>query len=201
MASTAALSYLTAAERIRTLREAATDGRLPQRLQTEKQVYYHAALAGYVAAWDAYINNLVRAFYIEIENPHNAEFQAIYSISRQATERALERFNTPNAENTRALLQQYTGYDPIGDWVWNRRRMVGVQVRERLNEILRVRHSFAHGFSVPGYDWTQSPSGRVRLTSKAIRDTEAFFNNLVRVTDNGMKNYIHLTYGVAVAWY
>lgn len=200
MASTAALNYRTAAVRVRTLRGAATDGRLPQRRPTEKQVFYHAALAGYVAAWDAYINNLVRTFYNEIENPRNPEFLAIYSISRQATERALRRFNTPNAENTRALLQQYTGYDPIGDWVWTRRGMVGLQVRERLNEILRVRHSFAHGFSVPGYTWTQSPGGRVRLTSRAIRDTEAFFNNLVNVTDSGMKKHIVLTYGVAVAW-
>ncbi len=200
MASTAALNYFAAAVRVRTLRGAATDWRLPQRLPTEKQVFYHAALAGYVAAWDAYINNLVRSFYVEIENPRNAEFLAIYSISRQATERALMRFNTPNAENTRALLQQYTGYDPIGDWVWTRRRMVGIQVRERLNEILRVRHSFAHGFSVPGYTWTQSPTGRVRLTSEAIGDTEAFFNNLVRVTDTGMKKHILAAYGVTVAW-
>ncbi|MYC94156.1 MAG: hypothetical protein F4X14_04225 [Caldilineaceae bacterium SB0661_bin_32] len=201
MASTAALNYLTAAVRVRTLREAATDGRLPRKIQTEKQVFYHAALAGYVAAWDAYINNLVRAFYIEIEEPRNTNFQAVYSISRQASERALDRFNTPNAENTRALLQLYTGYDPIGDWVWTRRGMVGVQVRERLNEILRVRHSFAHGFAVPGYDWTQSPSGQVRLTSKVIRDTEAFFNNLVRVTDNGMRKHIQLTFGIAIAWH
>ncbi|MDE0633094.1 MAG: hypothetical protein OXH73_16430 [Caldilineaceae bacterium] len=186
---------------MRTLREAATDGQLPRKLQTEKQVFYHAALAGYVAAWDAYINNLVRAFYIEIEEPRNTSFQAVYSISRQASERALDRFNTPNAENTRALLQLYTGYDPIGDWVWTRRGMVGVQVRERLNEILRVRHSFAHGFAVPGYDWTQSPSGQVRLTSKVIRDTEAFFNNLVRVTDNGMRKHIQLTFGIAIAWH
>lgn len=201
MASTAASNYFAGARRLRRLREAATDRRLPHRQLAEKQVYYHAALAGHVAAWDAYVNSLVREFYKEVDSRPNTAFQAVYEISRQATERALERFNTPNAENTRTLFAQYTGYDPIGDWVWTRRGMVGVQVRERLNEILRVRHSFAHGFAVPGYDWTQSPSGRVRLTSKTIRDTEAFFSNLVRVTDNGMSNHIRLTYGVVVSWH
>ena len=73
-------------------------------------------------------------------------------------------------------------------------------VRERLNEILRIRHSFAHGFDMPAYNWTQSPSGKVRLTSKAILETEAFFKNLVNVTDTGMETHINLTYGIASIW-
>jgi hypothetical protein len=65
--------------------------------------------------------------------------------------------------------------------------MEGLDVRNRLNETLRVRHSFAHGFGMPAYDWTQVPSGRVRLTSKALQDVKAFFKNLVNATDRGMK--------------
>lgn len=200
MSSPAASQYVIAAERIRTLRRVATDRRLRPMLREEIQVCYHAALAAHVAAWDAYINNLVGDFYNVIDDPSDQRFQAIYTISRQAAARALTRFNTPNWENTRDLLQQFTGYDPTGDWVWTRRNMVVVQVRERLNEILRARHSFAHGFDMPAFDWTQSPGGRVRLTSEAIRETEAFFRNLVNVTDNGMKAHIGLTYGIANVW-
>ena len=191
---------MTVADRIQTLRKAATDRRLRPMSQDEIQVYYHASLAAYVAAWEAYINNLVRDFYSVIADPLNPRFYAIYTIAQQVAEKALERFNTPNWENTRNLLVQYTGYDPIGDWVWARRGISSLQVRERLNEILQVRHSFAHGFGMPAYNWTQSPRGKVRLTSKAVQETEAFFKNLVNVTGSGMKAHITLNYGITSIW-
>ena len=200
MSSLAALKYITAAGRIQTLRKAATNRRLRPISHDEIQVYYHASLAAYVAAWEAYISNLVLDFYNVIADSSNPSFGAIYTIAQQAAGRAVERFNTPNWENTRNLLVQYTGYDPIGAWVWTRRGMADWPVRERLNEILRIRHSFAHGFDMPAYNWTQSPSGKVRLTSKAILETEAFFKNLVKVTDTGMETHINLTYGIASIW-
>ena len=200
MSSPAALKYITATDRILTLRKAATDGRLRPMSQDEIQVYYHASLAAYVAAWEAYINGLVREFYNVIADSSNSRFNAIYTIAQQAAERALEGFNTPKWKNTRRLLVQYTGYDPINNWVWTRRGIGGLQVRERLDEILQVRHSFAHGFDIPAYDWTQSPSGRVRLTSKVVQETEAFFKNLVDVTDSGMKAHINQTYGISNIW-
>ena len=168
--------------------------------QEEIQVYYHASLAAYVATWEAYISNLVRDFYDVITDSSDPRFDAIYRLARQAAERALERFNTPNWENTRNLLIQCTDYDPIGDWIWARRGMVGSQVHERLNEILQVRHSFAHGYDMPPYSWAQSPKGRVRLTSKVIQEIEAFFKNLVNVTDTGMTAHINQTYGIANIW-
>ena len=191
---------MTAAGRIQTLRKTATDKRLRPISPDEIQVYYHASLAAHVATWNAYISNLVRDFYNVITNSSDSRFDAIYTIAQQAAERTVERFNTPNWENTRNLLVQYTGYDPVGDWVWTRRGMGGVQVHERLNEILQVRHSFAHGFDMPTYNWAQSPSRKARLTSKVIQEIEAFFKNLVNVTDSGMKAHINLTYGISNVW-
>lgn len=191
---------MTTAGRIRTLRKAATDSRLRPMSQDEIQVYYHASLTAYVAAWQAYINGLVNNFYDVIADSSDSRFNAIHTIAQQAAEEALRRFNTPNWENTRNLLIQYTNYDPIGDWIWPRRGMVGSQVHERLNEILQVRHSFAHGYDMPPYSWAQSPKGRVRLTSKVIQEIEAFFKNLVNVTDTGMTAHINLTYGITGIW-
>lgn len=200
MSSPAAAKYTTASGRILTLRTTATDMRLRPMSHDEIQVYYHAALAAHVAAWEAYVNNLVLDFFTVIADPFDRKFQAIYTIAQQRAIKALERFNTPNWENTRNLFVEFTGYDPFTDWVWHRRGMTNLQVHERLNEILRVRHSFAHGFDMPAYNWTQSPSGGVRLTSKVIQEIEAFFKNLVHVTDTGMTAHINLTYGITSIW-
>ncbi len=200
MKSPAALKYVSATEHIKILRKAGTDTRLRPMLHDEIQVFYHAALTAYVAAWNAYINNLVDEFYDLISDPANQIFDAVYTIAQQAAENALTRFNTPNWENTRDILRRYTGYDPINDWGSSQRNMNLEQIRERLTEILKVRHSFAHGSDTPAYVWTQSPSGQVRLTSKAIQETATFFKNLVKVTDRGMKEHIELTYGLTGFW-
>lgn len=200
MSSPAALKYTASANRIQTLRRAATDRRLRPMSHDEIQVYYHAAFTSYVAAWNAYINNLVRNFYDAIADAANLKFDAMHTLAKSIVENALARFNTPNWQNTRDLLDQYTGYDPINDWGGSQANMNLQQVQQRLNEILRVRHTLAHGSDMPAYNWTQSPSGRVRLTSKAIQETEAFFKNLVKVTDRGMKEHIELTYGLANIW-
>ena len=196
MPSPALSTYTASVNRIQTLRRTATDKRLrPMLHDDEIQVYYHAALAAYVAAWNAYIKNVVNDFYNVIPN-----LSPVYAIARQASQRSMARFNTPNWENTQRCLEQCTGYDPINDWIWRRRGMSSLQVRVRLNEIVEVRHSFAHGFDMPSNTWTQSLGKRGHLTSKAIQDTEAFFKNLVNVTDRGMKTHIESTYGLANIW-
>ena len=200
MSSPAALKYIASANRIQTLRRAATDRRLRPMSHDEIQVYYHAALTSYVAAWNAYIDNLVRNFYDVIADSANPKFDAIHTLAKGIVENALKWFNTPNWKNTRDILNQCTGYDPINDWGGSQANMNLQQVQQRLNEILRVRHTLAHGADMPAYNWTQSPSGKVRLTSKAIQETEIFFKNLVNVTDSGMKAHIESTYGLASIW-
>ncbi len=192
MSSPAASTYITAVERIQTLRKTATDKRLRPMSRDEIQVFYHAALTAYVAAWNAYIKNLITDFYDVISDPSQSKFRAIYTIARKRAENAITRFNTPNSENTRNILIQYTGYDPINTTLWIQRR--------KLDDIVEVRHSFAHGFDMPSNVWTQSLSRRGQLTSKAIQETEMFFRKLVKITDKGMKKHILLTYGLTGFW-
>ncbi len=200
MSSVSADKYLNAAEKAHSLRETAVDRRLRPISKNRVQNYYHAALALFVAGWDAYINSLVREFFDMISDPLDTKFHAVWSIASERAENALKKFNTPNWENTRGLLVQHIGYDPINDWVWQQRRMGAQEVRERLNEILKVRHSFAHGFSVPAYSWIQNNSGRIRLTNKSLVDVDALFNHLVNVTDRGMHRHLKQTYSIDI-WY
>jgi hypothetical protein len=142
----------------------------------------------------------VRDFYREVADPVLPKYQSIHALVGALGAVALGRFNTPNYENSRELLVRFTGYDPIGDWIWPTRGMNAQQVRERLNEILRVRHSFAHGFGLPALSWTQSATGRVRLTVEGVHAVESFLSNLVRRTDRGMQRHISSQYGLAIAW-
>jgi hypothetical protein len=197
MPSPAAIKYELAKQRASILRNAANTHSLSR---NHTQVYYHAALAAIVAAWDAYIKNLIRDFFSEVADPLVPKFHAIHTVAQVTSDNLLDKFNTPNWENTRNLLILCTGYDPINDWSWARRRMGVPQVKERLNQILKVRHSFAHGFALPAYSWTQTTGGRIRLTSRATYDSELFFNHLVKQTDKGMKLHITSIYAAASTW-
>lgn len=74
MPSPAALEYNIAAQKARILRETATDPRLRPISHSKTQVYYHSALATFVAGWEAYIEELVRNFFDVTANPYMALF-------------------------------------------------------------------------------------------------------------------------------
>lgn len=154
----------------------------------------HASLAGYVAAWEAYLEQLVRDFFDVTSAPLQPAFNAVHSLLHDLSTEAVRLFNTPHAENSRNLLLAYTGFDPWPYWTWPARRLSAVQVRERLAEILKVRHSFAHGFNMPSYSWNTTPTGHIGLNWQAIGMTERFVEHLVRRTDAGMRDYILTTY-------
>lgn len=196
MPSPAAIKYQSLVAMARVLQRQPSAGLT----RGDRQIYHHAALAAHVAAWDAYVKELIRSFFTEIADPLAMKYSLLHNIALASADRTLEKFNTPNWQNTRNTLIQTTAYDPIGDWVWPARHMTGPMVRVRLDEILKVRHSFAHGFAIPPYSWTQSTSGQVRLTQSALLDTDAFFQNIVMRTDKGMQTHIITNYAVSLVW-
>lgn len=196
--SLAAKRFDVAIERIQLIRDTAHDLRIRPISRDKSQALLLASLAGYVAAWEAYLEQLVRDFYDTTGSPLLPEFHAMHTLAKDQAHESIKRFNTPNADNSRVLLVKHTGLDPIGIWVWPARRMNGVQVRERLSEILTVRHSFAHGFQMPSYLWNTSAGGQLALNWKAIATTEAFFKHLVKRTDLAMRQHIKSTYSLTL---
>ena len=198
MPSPAAHKYAKDVTRAKLLREAA---RLYSRSsQNEKQVFYGASLAAAVAAWDAYVNGVVRDFFHVTAAPLIPRASAHHGLARTMAEQLLLFFNVPNSENVRNLLIGATGFDPWPAWQWPANGLNSLSIRERLNEILKVRHSVAHGFALPSFAWTDSVHGQPRLTINILRWNEAFFDNLVRQTDGGISQHVHVTHAIAAPW-
>lgn len=164
------------------------------------QALYGAVFVAQVAAWNAFLVELINCFFQRSSNPLNPSFNALHGLAREAAARQLDRFNTPNAENTRNLLLWCTGYDPWPDWQWPTRNLNAIAMRTRLNEILKVRHSLAHGSTMPGFQWNQLPSGEIRISLRIIIWTRLFFNQLVNTTDRGVSAHLMAVYGVATGW-
>lgn len=198
MPSRAALGFQGDTAKARHLLLLASDRRLRPIARGKAQAYLHASLTAYVAAWDAYAKALVKEFFTAVAAPHDPGFLTLHTVAVKNAEFALSRFNNPNWENVRRLLVTQTGYDPLSDWNWS--RMNAQNVQQKLNEVIKVRHSFAHGFPLPALSWTTSSQGRVALTVTSVRGVEAFFSNLVRRTDRGMALFIASQYDKPVPW-
>jgi hypothetical protein len=196
MPSPAAVKYRSLATHATIILKA--DRRMLSRKQV--QALYGAAFVAQVAAWNAFVTDLIGCFFQEVANPMIGQFHAMHTLANAAAVSLLDRFATPNAENTRNLIIACTGYDPWPNWDWPARGMNALAARLRLNEILKVRHSLAHGFAMPGYSWTQNASGETRLTVEGLTWTRAFFNRLVTSTDRGLKSHVVATYGVVPRW-
>lgn len=197
MLSPAAVKFREALSKARVLRRKVETF---ERSIFERQIYYHASLSATVAAWESYVQDIIKAFFSEIALPGSYGFHALHTVAREQAQQSLRQFHTPNWDNSRNVLVRCIGYDPIGDWTWSRQGLGSQQVRELVNEILRVRHSFAHGHAMPSYSWNRSKSGRVRLTVQGLARVESLFTHLVSSTDTGIARLIAASYGRTVAW-
>jgi hypothetical protein len=161
----------------------------------DRQVFYHACLAMDVASWDGYINNVILEYHSKVGDVGNPSLLN-YRISHGLLiKRRLEKFNTPNFDNTRTLIIECTGYDPVSIWSWPQRSMIWQAVQVRLNEILKIRHSFAHGLSFPTYNWLPQKNGQCYLNKKTVTEVEKLLVHLAISLDVGLKTHMSSQYG------
>ncbi|WP_186105118.1 HEPN domain-containing protein [Burkholderia gladioli] len=169
-----------------------------------KSIFLHAALAAYTAAWDAYIKALAEDYYTSTTNATDTSYNHLHLIAKARMNAAKSKLNTPNSENCRTFLSDYTGFDPWPNWA-NAGRFAGrpgssLHAQTRLNEIFKVRHSFAHGFTMPIYSWNQDSSGAAKLNCKGLREIENFFTSLTKETDKGMSGHVATQHGKPPPW-
>lgn len=173
-------------------------------LADAKQIFLHAALAAQVASWDAYVKNVVEAFYTAISNPTDQNYNNLHILINRRKEAAKKKLNTPNSSNCRNYLIDYCDYDPWSDWVnirfGNNLFNSSLLVRDRLDEVLKLRHSFAHGVSMPIFQWCNSQNGNAVLDVKTIRAIKRFINEIVIKTDDGISSFIAMKYSIARPW-
>jgi hypothetical protein len=141
-----------------------------------------------VAAWQAFVQDLVAEILKTIEVPAGDPGREYFRLLSQGAKRASFLFSTPNADNTRSLLMN-VGFDPWPYWTWNagRWQFSETRVREMMNQWLQVRHAIAHGHDELPVVSVLSPLPGDRATLRR-GDAEAcvtFFQRAVRVTTIG----------------
>jgi hypothetical protein len=138
-----------------------------------------------VAAWQAYVQDLIAEILEEIELPLGAEGYDRYRLIKIDAKRASHHFSTPNAENTRNLLMN-VGFDPWPHWTWHAGpvHLTAGRARERLNQWLQVRHAIAHGDDdLPDAAVLSAVSGGKRSITRANAEAcMAFFGRVVEAT-------------------
>ncbi|WP_370968587.1 HEPN domain-containing protein [Amycolatopsis sp. cg9] len=167
----------------------------------ERKVQYAACLAAHVAAWETYLENLVKDFLAAVADPLDSRYTALADLFIPKVEVELKKFNTPKYDNSRTLIYTSTGYDPINDWNWSQRNMGGPAVKNLVDEIVTVRHHFAHGAPMRAYSWNTGRTGQPRLTDDCLDLVRGLFGHLVRVTDVHVSSHACATYRISKLWY
>lgn len=169
-----------------------------------KAVFLHAALATQVAAWDVYVKAVALEYFSATSSPTNTKFMAMHSLLLSRMEQAILKLNTPNSENCRTFFLVYTGFDPWSHW--NNIKFGpslfsnSLLVRNRFNEIFALRHSFAHGFTMPTYSWNTNNSGSSHLTCLIVQQTGLFITNICHKTDGGLSQHIATQHSIVKPW-
>jgi len=105
-----------------------------------------------VAAWQAVLQDLVRACVDLATTTTSGSSAAMTSLLKGQVLRAVDSFSTPNGEKTRELIK-LTGFDPFPRWTWRHPTGTGGSwvtvtpgdANAMLNKWLKIRHAVAHG--------------------------------------------------------
>ena len=108
-----------------------------------------AAIAQGVGCWEGYLEAVLREFVSKTRvQAHRRAWTLIVQFEALVDKMASD-LNTPSWDKCRDLLLSITGMDVYPSWIWPAKFANQTDTKAYFDGILKVRHSFAHGFPVP----------------------------------------------------
>lgn len=169
-------------------------------VSANSELLQHAALSRLVAAWDGYLNDVIKETLQRLRRPSPTHYSFLLNILDANAAVLLDRFNTPNTQNTKDIFQRCIGLDPCPYWKRPKARQTAYAVGVRLDEILRVRHSIAHGFPMPIFTWNVNSSNVGVITKKTYRSCQSLVCHIATQTDVCIANHVADEFGLKRPW-
>lgn len=144
-----------------------------------------AAVVMCLSAWEAYIEVVVIEAIASFRPAAQPSlWQSIVADARGK----IGRFNAPNVENVQRLIADTIGLQDVSVcWVWQNTDRA--RARQRLTDAINYRHQIAHGVNP-----------RPTIHNQYSHSLPAFFRQLSRATDEGVRTYLIDTLHVAHPW-
>ena len=183
-----------------------------QRERLAQKSYSALSRAGVVfsvASWQSYVTNVTIEAYnkidLQIRSPENDVppwVSNIFNTNRASLEREILRFNTPNADKVREFFTNTLNFSPDRNWnikTKSNRKWKANDISAIINFWLKVRHSIAHGSSLP--DDTRNGPGKNKkfsLTHQSLLDCRDFFDFLANITDDDITSHMKEKFSVSM---
>ena len=160
-----------------------------------------------VATWQALVQDLTKTCLDQAAPLPGDPFLPTYRVIVGGVQQRIGGFSTPNAQNSRKLLQE-VGFDPRPHWTWKQSAGKGrgritlqpADVEAKMDQWLKVRHAIAHGHEhLPPVQVLQAVrSARSAPTDPSLNLTDAiqcgsFFNRLVTCTGAALAAHLGVT--------
>lgn len=158
-----------------------------------------------VATWQAAVEDMTLACLAMSEPLPGDPFLPAYKVIAGRVKAEVSSFSTPNAENSRKLLQG-VGFDPRPQWTWSQMGGRGIgpitirptEVDSKINAWLKIRHAIAHGDEhLPALDVLQAvrssktPPADPPLRLVDAKQCLALFKRLAKLSGDGLA--LHLS--------
>jgi hypothetical protein len=108
-----------------------------------------ASVACGVGCWEGYIENVLREFVLKTKTGITKRPWQLISQFEYVVQRLTDDLNTPSWEKVRELVHTITGIDPTPAWSCTPLFANTQSAKDFFDGLMKVRHSFAHGFNVP----------------------------------------------------